>query len=1058
MSSTAETVRKRTPPAWALFTAAGGLALFFYYFVPAVKGNGLLFNAIGLASVIAVVAGVRLHKPRTSAAWYLFAGGLLLFALGDIFYYAYPNVFDTEIPFPSIGDGLYLGVYPLLIAGLLMLIHKRNPRGDRPSLIDALIVTTAVALLSWIYVMAPYAHDSSVGWFGKAVLLAYPTMDVALLAVAVRLAIDTGARQRAFYLMALSIVALFVTDVAYSVYQLGAVYQEGGILELGWASYYIFWGAAALHPSMRNLEEPSPNRTAKLTRARLALLTGASLIAPAVQAFQALRGQPVDLPVMIGSSALLFVLVVMRMAGLLHEYQRSVAREKALREAARALVAATSREEVYSAALDSMMSLVGGDHEARLCLLCDEGGMQVVAARGSGGREDAGWPLMPEHFRPLAGKSMDARGAIEMQVSNAHLRQALRLSRDCVEALAFPLLIRDEPAGLMFVAGPRAFSSELTDALQTLAASVELALESTTLTEDLHRRQSESRFQSLVQNSTDLITVIEADTTIKYVSPSVEKILGYEMAALIGTKFQELLHPRDLDHALSLLTQGFGGAELGASDLVETRVRHRDGTWFFFEILRTNLLHDDNVAGIVLNGRDVSERKAFEEQLTHQAFHDPVTDLANRALFSDRVQHALARRVREMGGVAVMFVDLDDFKVINDSLGHVAGDRVLSEVGARLQACVRPVDTVARFGGDEFALLLEDVERPQEVAEVAERILRSLEEGFRLESKEVFITVSIGVVIVQGEDAITASAEETIRNADVAMYMAKKGGKGQYRVFEPEMHADVVDRLEMKGDLQRAIEGGQLELHYQPVVTLDTGAVSGLEALVRWNHPTRGLIPPLQFIPLAEETGLILPLGKWVLNEACRKAKALQAEHDLDPSFKMAVNLSAKQLVQMGLVGSVVAALRDSGLDAKSLTLEITESVLMSDTEATIVKLHELKALGVRLAVDDFGTGYSSLSYLSRFPVDILKIDRSFVSRVTDGAGESALASAIVKLGEALHLETVAEGIEDPEQMDQLVRLGCGLGQGYYFAKPLNADALTSFLNEVSSDARAAVG
>jgi diguanylate cyclase (GGDEF)-like protein len=512
----------------------------------------------------------------------------------------------------------------------------------------------------------------------------------------------------------------------------------------------------------------------------------------------------------------------------------------------------------------------------------------------------------------------------------------------------------------------------------------------------------------------------------------------------VGVKLIELLHPHENERVLNLLVEGLDGEQ---SEAVDCRLRHKDGSWLYFEVLRTNLLHDPNVGGIVLNGRDVSERKAFEEQLTHQAFHDPLTNLANRALFADRVQHALSRQARESSSLGVIFIDLDDFKIINDSLGHGPGDEVLAEVGRRMGGCMRPMDTLARFGGDEFAVLLEDVYRPQEVAEIAERILRALEAPFFLEDKEVFVNASMGIAMVQGEEALTLGADELMRNADVAMYMAKREGKGHFRVFEPAMHEGVLERLELKGDLQRAIEHGEMELHYQPVVTLDTERISGLEALVRWSHPSRGLIAPGHFISLAEETGLIVPLGRWVLREACRRAAYIQSHHSADPPLTMAVNISVRQLQHPALVEHVQEALRESALDPSCLTLEITESVLMHDAETTIVKLTELKSVGVKLAVDDFGTGYSSLSYLSQFPVDVLKIDRAFVQPVAEGAEDSALAAAIVKLGEALHLTTIAEGIEEKSQLKQLMELGCDVGQGYYFAQPMDFPSVLSYLS-----------
>jgi diguanylate cyclase (GGDEF)-like protein len=439
----------------------------------------------------------------------------------------------------------------------------------------------------------------------------------------------------------------------------------------------------------------------------------------------------------------------------------------------------------------------------------------------------------------------------------------------------------------------------------------------------------------------------------------------------------------------------------------------------------------------------VSERKAFEDQLAHQAFHDPVTNLANRALFVERVRHAVARARRERNQLAVIFMDLDDFKTINDSLGHAAGDAVLLEIAKRLTGSIRPSDTAARFGGDEFAVLLEDVDTAQEAADTAERILESLGAPLRLEGKELFIRCSLGISIADGDAA--AGADELIRNADAAMYIAKRDGKGGYRLFEPAMHEGVLERLELRADLQRAMTSGQLELHYQPLVHLSDGGVTGVEALLRWHHPERGTVGPDTFIPLAEEMGLIVPIGRWVLREACRQARHMQNLLPADPPLSMSVNLSVRQLQHSDIAADVRVALADSGLDAASLTLEITETVMMTDTDLAVQRLGELKQIGVRLAMDDFGTGYSSLSYLSRFPVDILKMDRSFLSNRASPQ-TAGLAAAVIALGETMQLEVVAEGIEYPEQWRGLRELGCGVGQGFLFARPMDADATLEYL------------
>jgi diguanylate cyclase (GGDEF)-like protein/PAS domain S-box-containing protein len=519
-------------------------------------------------------------------------------------------------------------------------------------------------------------------------------------------------------------------------------------------------------------------------------------------------------------------------------------------------------------------------------------------------------------------------------------------------------------------------------------------------------------------------------------------VLGYAPEEVVGARFDHLLDRSENSRLLHLLADGaaYAGSE---TEVLECSLRHRDGSLRQFEVLHTNLLQDEAVRGIVLNARDVSERKAFEEQLAHQAFHDPVTNLANRALFAERVRHAVARSRREDAGLAVIFMDLDDFKTINDSLGHAAGDEVLMEVAKRLATSIRSSDTAARFGGDEFAVLLEDIESAQEAADTAERILESLTAPLRLDQKELVVRSSLGISVVEGD--VAADADELIRNADAAMYIAKRDGKGGYRLFEPAMHEGVLARLELRADLQRAIASDQLELYYQPVVRLEDGTVSGVEALLRWRHPERGIVAPDDFVPLAEEMGLIVPIGRWVLREGCRQAKVIQDALPMDPPLSMAINLSVKQLQHSDIVADVRDALEQSGLDPSCLTLEITETVMMADTDLAVQRLIELRDLGVRLAMDDFGTGYSSLSYLSRFPVDVLKMDRSFLAA---GASPEAsgLATAVVALGQTLSLEVVAEGIEFPEQWETLRELGCGLGQGFYFARPMPPEDAVEYL------------
>jgi len=547
---------------------------------------------------------------------------------------------------------------------------------------------------------------------------------------------------------------------------------------------------------------------------------------------------------------------------------------------------------------------------------------------------------------------------------------------------------------------------------------------------DAARTAAEARFSSLVRNSSDAIAIAAEDGRLFYVTPSAERVFGLRPEELVGRRMTELVALEDRARLQELFSTSL--APPGASATLELRVPRGNDRHRIIEMVATNLLREPSVAGCVLNIRDVTDRKGLEDQLRRLAFHDPLTLLANRALFRDRVEHALAVSRRRGNRVAAIFVDLDNFKKINDSMGHGEGDRVLRATAQRLSKCTRNGDTVARLGGDEFAVLTEDASHQDDVIEVAARIVEALKEPFPFPGSSLRVAASVGVAFASESDGV----EELLRNADVAMYHAKEQGKSRYAVFKPEMQKEVQDRLRIEADLTRAIHRNELRLLYQPIVDLESGYLLGVEALVRWQHPERGLIPPAEFIDVAEETGQVVGLGRWVLHEACREVREWQKRMPLGKQLRVAVNVSGQQLQGGDLVAEVTGALEHTGLDPGALVIEMTESVVMQNTEDTFAKLSRLKRLGVRIAIDDFGTGYSSLSYLHRFPIDILKIDRSFVQRLGEERDGTELARAIITLGETLGLEVVAEGIEYEHQLRELVDLGCVAGQGYYYSRP----------------------
>jgi len=550
-------------------------------------------------------------------------------------------------------------------------------------------------------------------------------------------------------------------------------------------------------------------------------------------------------------------------------------------------------------------------------------------------------------------------------------------------------------------------------------------------------RLTENRYASLIANASDVIMIVSPEGILRFASPACERILGGKPDEIIGRDFTGLWTGEDRERLKAFLTEvaASHSGTIGPVELVIGRGAQRR----FTECVGSNLTRDSAVQGLALNFRDISERKALEAQLRQLALHDPLTQLANRNLFRDRVHHALSLAQRNKSCVAVMFLDLDNFKNINDSLGHDAGDRLLRTVAQRIAAACRSSDTVARLGGDEFAVLLEGVSAATDVERRAEALIEKLQAPLALDGKEVHVTASIGVAFSAAE----AAPEVLLSNADIAMYHAKAAGKNRHITFRPQMQDLLQERIRLEADIGRALARQELFLEYQPIVDLGSRSILGVEALVRWRHPEAGVLMPARFIQVIEECGHVVKLGRWVLTQACRDMCAWRESIAGGSALRLAVNISARHLEQGDLVHDVTQALRESGLEPDNLVIELTESTIMDNSDANLERFRRLKALGIRLAIDDFGTGYSSLSYLHRFPIDILKIDRSFVSSLTNSDSGPELVRTVVTLGETLGLDTVAEGIELDAQAAALLALGCVAGQGFLFAKAGSLEELS---------------
>jgi diguanylate cyclase (GGDEF)-like protein/PAS domain S-box-containing protein len=991
--------------AWRLYAVGGIVATAVFPVLPDAPGQ-VVYVAIGLSVVVALGIAARRSTGRARRPWLIFAAAQCSYTVADIGW-SVVYLRDGEVPFPSPLEGFYLLYYPLAAIGLCWMIRLLSPGSQTSTLLDALTAATGACLIVWVLVLRPSVLDTSVPLPSRLWSAAYPAGDLALLVLTVRMALGTGTRSVPYRLLLSSIVATSVADIFFAAANVRGVdpYPAANVL---WLVGYVVWGAAALHPGVALLADPGNERAESISRRRIAGLACSSLLVPGTLVIEAVSHQPVDAPAFVAGSSALSLLLIVRLAGVFRRQARTIHREQVLRQLGVDLVAATDPDGVARAVVAAGHRLVGSSYTVEL--VTDPGSL-------TGG--DPHPTEMHEVYDP---------GVVR---------------------LVAPLVIQGALRGAVRVTGVQPVALELWAGLDAIAAGAALALEG--LLAGAQRRLGESRFRSIVQTSSDLMYITALDGTITWCARSVEHICGFSADRLVGATLEPFLHPDDVEAAALF---GSSLPHPGTSASTSLRMRVADGSYRTFHLTGRNLSADPAVSGLLFNGADVTDRLRLEEQLRERAFHDPLTKLANRGLFVDRLQHALARRRHTDQQVAVLFVDLDDFKIVNDSLGHQAGDELLVLVATRLLNSLRLGDTAARFGGDEFAVLLEQTDEPHAI-DVADRVIADLVAPFRIGEREVFVRASIGLALAGAEPV---DVNTLLRNADMAMYHAKAGGKSRQETFRPSMHANAMKRLELHGDLRHAIERDEFVVYYQPIVDLGTGRPASFEALVRWEHPSRGLVPPGDFVPLAEETGLIVPLGRWVLRTAARQARVWLER--FEQPFSMAVNVSARQLLEADFVSDVIAVIAETALPPQLLTLEVTESIFLTDLAQTTCRLNELKSIGVRLAIDDFGTGYSSLSYLENFPIDVIKIDRSFVASLLDPSKPATLVHTILELARQLGVPAVAEGIEKTSQFVELREQGCLLGQGFLFSRPLDAEAMERVLasGELDLPVRFAVG
>ena len=1012
------------------------LLIVVYYSVHDLRAEA--WGLVGLSGVLAIVFGVVVNRPARALPWLLLAAANLCFVAGQVSFLILSDVIHTQVSFPSFADILYLLTYPLYALGVFIFIRWRTIGTDRRSLIDALTLTVGLALLSWIYLVLPYVHNQTLSWVQKCVAIGYPLGDVLVLAMLARLLAPGQTRARSVQLLTVGTVGMLVSDVSYGLIQLHGTFRNGTIIDLGWAMFYSAWGAAALHPSMADLTRPVSRRPVDVSPLRLAILMLASLIAPVVLLIESLESGTGYASVIAVFSAILYLLVLSRLWDVATSHRRALRRERVVRLAGGELTSAVTEEEVGEAVRAAVATLTGPrPHREALLAVRDDGALRVVGT-GHGDMADE------RELGQLAETSLPSlTGSAPRLVADLG-QSATTLLAGTDAILLCPLTLRDRPSGdpligILVVPGEERTLAGLSGTMEILAHQAALAVERVTLSREVIRQGNQAYFRTLVQDTSDAILIVDDEGKVRYATPSATAIFGE--VGIEGALLGDLAGPAERHAVVSSLARMRDHS--GHSSYDDWQITRSDGRTVQVEVRGSDLRADSTVGSLVLTLRDVTERRELETTLKHLAFHDALTGLPNRRLFQDRVAHALAQARREDTIVGVLFVDLDDFKVVNDTMGHGVGDELLVAAGQRLSGVVRDADTAARLGGDEFAVLIEHVADAAAVEAFAERVVQAFSVPFMLAEGSAVTTATVGIATTVD----SADVGELLRHADLALYAAKSVGKRGWQRYQPVLSARVTRRRELQAALEEAVTESAFAIAYQPIVTLTERVIVGFEALVRWPHTRWGTLRPGQFIALAEETGYIVPLGAWVLGQALADLARWRQGAPGGAPLYMSVNASARQFREPGFVGAVRQVLTSSGLPPGALMLELTESVLLPHDQRIRADLQGLKASGVRLAIDDFGTGYSSLSYLKGLPIDVIKIDKSFMDGVDTSEQQQALVDSIIRMAKTLRLEVIAEGIENAAQQDRLMTMGCRFGQGYLLSPPVppeEAEALAS--------------